>query len=65
MSNIRIALIAEDNTDCEAVRIIVHRVLGEKTQTKGRYRKRASHRKPPAARAQAFGKCHLGAPLNF
>jgi hypothetical protein len=34
MSNLRIALIAEDNTDCEAVRIIVHRVLGEKTQTK-------------------------------
>jgi len=34
MSNLRIALIAEDNTDCEAVREIVHRVLGEKTQTK-------------------------------
>lgn len=34
MSNILIALIAEDNTDCEAVRIIVRRVLGEKTQTK-------------------------------
>ncbi|MFM8296550.1 MAG: DUF4276 family protein [Microcystaceae cyanobacterium] len=34
MSNLRIALIAEDNTDCEAVRKIVHRVLGEKTQIK-------------------------------
>jgi hypothetical protein len=34
MINLRIALIAEDNTDCEAVREIVHRVLGEKTQTK-------------------------------
>jgi hypothetical protein len=34
MSNLRIALIAEDNTDCEAVRKIVNRVLGEKTQAK-------------------------------
>lgn len=34
MSNYLIALIAEDNTDCDAIREIVHRVLGEKTQTK-------------------------------
>jgi hypothetical protein len=34
MSNIKIALIAEDNTDCEAVRKIVHRVLGKEVTTK-------------------------------
>jgi hypothetical protein len=34
MSNIKIALIAEDNTDCEAVRKIVHRVLGAEVTTK-------------------------------
>jgi hypothetical protein len=34
MSNHIIGIIAEDDTDCEAVREIVHRVLGEKTQTK-------------------------------
>lgn len=34
MSNIQIALIAEDNTDCEAIRTIVHRVLGADVTTK-------------------------------
>ncbi|MBJ7297022.1 MAG: DUF4276 family protein [Dolichospermum sp.] len=34
MSNLKIALIAEDNTDCEAIRIIVHRVLGAEVTTK-------------------------------
>ncbi len=34
MSNYLIALIAEDNTDCEAVREIVCRILGEKTRVK-------------------------------
>ena len=34
MSNLKIALIAEDNTDCEAIRTIVHRVLGAEVTTK-------------------------------
>jgi len=34
MSNIKIALIAEDDTDCDAIRKIVHRVLGEDVTTK-------------------------------
>ncbi len=34
MSNPLIALIAEDDTDCNTVRKIVHRVLGENTRTK-------------------------------
>ncbi len=34
MSKLRIALIAEDQTDCEAVREIVHRVLGREVTTK-------------------------------
>ena len=34
MSNYLIALIAEDDTDCDAVRKIVHRVLGTNTRTK-------------------------------
>jgi hypothetical protein len=34
MSNIKIALIAEDDTDCDAIRIIVHRVLGVDVTTK-------------------------------
>lgn len=34
MSNCLIALIAEDDTDCETVRKIVHRVLGKNTATK-------------------------------
>jgi hypothetical protein len=34
MSNFKIALIAEDNTDCEAIRTIVHRVLGAEVTTK-------------------------------
>jgi hypothetical protein len=34
MTNYIIGVIAEDKTDCEAIREIVHRVLGEKTQTK-------------------------------
>ena len=34
MSNIKIALIAEDDTDCDAIRRIVHRVLGEDVTTK-------------------------------
>ena len=34
MSNIKIALIAEDDTDCNAIRKIVHRVLGEDVTTK-------------------------------
>jgi len=34
MSNLKIALIAEDNTDCEAIRTIVHRVLGADVTTK-------------------------------
>lgn len=34
MSNCLIALIAEDATDCNTVRKIVHRVLGENTRTK-------------------------------
>lgn len=29
ISNLRIAIIAEDDTDCDAIRIIVHRILGE------------------------------------
>jgi hypothetical protein len=33
MSNIKIALIAEDNTDCEAIRKIVHRVLSPNVTT--------------------------------
>ncbi|PZO44127.1 MAG: hypothetical protein DCF19_02665 [Pseudanabaena frigida] len=33
MSNIKIALIAEDNTDCEAIRKIVHRVIGANVTT--------------------------------
>lgn len=27
MSNLKIAIIAEDDTDCDAIRTIVHRVL--------------------------------------
>jgi hypothetical protein len=34
MSNLKIAIIAEDDTDCDAIRIIVHRVLGENIGTK-------------------------------
>ena len=34
MSNIKIALIAEDETDCAAIRKIVHRVLGTEVATK-------------------------------
>ncbi|KEI69075.1 hypothetical protein A19Y_4415 [Planktothrix agardhii NIVA-CYA 126/8] len=34
MSKIKIALIAEDDTDCDAIRKIVHRVLGEDVTTK-------------------------------
>ncbi|WP_204103169.1 MULTISPECIES: DUF4276 family protein [Spirulina sp. CCY15215] len=34
MSNIKIALIAEDDTDCSAIRKIVHRVLGAEVTTK-------------------------------
>jgi hypothetical protein len=34
MSNLNIALIAEDNTDCEAVLKIIHRVLGAEVKTK-------------------------------
>jgi hypothetical protein len=34
MSKLRIALIAEDETDCDAVREIVHRVLGRKISIK-------------------------------
>lgn len=34
MSSRLIALIAEDDTDCDAVRKIVHRVLGKNTKTK-------------------------------
>lgn len=34
MSNCVIALIAEDDTDCDAVRKIVHRVLGKNTKIK-------------------------------
>jgi len=34
MSNIKIALIAEDETDCVAIRRIVHRVLGAEIATK-------------------------------
>jgi hypothetical protein len=34
MSNIKIALIAEDDTDCDAIRKIVHRVLGAEVTTK-------------------------------
>ena len=34
MSNIKIALIAEDETDCAAIRKIVHRVLGTEIATK-------------------------------
>jgi hypothetical protein len=34
MSNIKIALIAEDETDCAAIRRIVHRVLGAEVTTK-------------------------------
>lgn len=34
MSNCLIALIAEDDTDCDTVRKIVHRVLGTNTKTK-------------------------------
>jgi hypothetical protein len=34
MSNIKIALIAEDETDCAAIRRIVHRVLGTEIATK-------------------------------
>jgi len=30
MSNLKIAIIAEDDTDCDAIRTIVHRVLNEK-----------------------------------
>ena len=33
MSKLRIALIAEDDTDCAAVREIIHRVLGRETAT--------------------------------
>jgi len=34
MSNLKIAIIAEDGTDCEAIRRIVHRVLGKDIGTK-------------------------------
>jgi hypothetical protein len=34
MSNLKIAIIAEDDTDCEAIRRIVHRVLGKDIGTK-------------------------------
>ncbi len=34
MTNFRIALIAEDDTDCDAMRIIIHRVLGKDISTK-------------------------------
>ena len=34
MSNIKIALIAEDETDCAAIRKIVHRVIGAEIATK-------------------------------
>ncbi|MBD2500736.1 DUF4276 family protein [Anabaena azotica] len=34
MSNCLIALIAEDDTDCDTIRKIVHRVLGKNTRTK-------------------------------
>lgn len=34
MSSCFIALIAEDDTDCEAVQKIIHRVLGKETKTK-------------------------------
>ena len=33
MSNLRIAIIAEDDTDCDAIRKIVHRVLDENIST--------------------------------
>jgi Domain of unknown function (DUF4276) len=33
MNKLRIALIAEDNTDCDAIRIIVHRVLDKNVST--------------------------------
>ena len=34
MSNLKIAIIAEDDTDCDAIRTIVHRVLDKKIATK-------------------------------
>jgi hypothetical protein len=34
MSDCVIALIAEDDTDCDTIRKIVHRVLGKQTKTK-------------------------------
>ncbi len=34
MSNLKIAIIAEDDTDCDAIRKIVHRVLDENISTK-------------------------------
>ena len=34
MSNLKIAIIAEDDTDCEAIRTIVHRVLRKNISTK-------------------------------
>jgi hypothetical protein len=34
MSNLKIALIAEDDTDCDTIRKIVHRVLGAEVTTK-------------------------------
>ncbi len=34
MSNCLIAIIAEDQTDCNTVRTIIHRVLGKNTGTK-------------------------------
>jgi hypothetical protein len=34
MTNRSIALLAEDDTDCDAIRKIVHRVLGDRTTTK-------------------------------
>lgn len=34
MISLRIAIIAEDDTDCEAIRTIIHRVLGKEIATK-------------------------------